>query len=190
MHFKKLKKYYFINKFDPTHIKKLNKDVSIIYRNYTSKIDENLIFKIKNICKKDGRKFFLSNNFKLAVKFGLDGVYLPSFNKKQNHQIYLRRKNFLILGSAHNIKEIKEKERQQVDIIFISSLFKNKKTYLGLNPGTIKYLLNKFNILSKHTKSKIVALGGINKGNFTKLKLLNIFGFAGISFFDVKKNGP
>jgi thiamine-phosphate pyrophosphorylase len=181
MHFKNLKKYYFINKFDPTHIKKLNKDVSIIYRKYTSKIDENLIFKIKNFCKKDGRKFFLSNNFKLAVKFGLDGVYLPSFNKKQNHQIYLRRKNFLILGSAHNIKEIKEKERQQVDIIFISSLFKNKKTFLGLN---------KFNILSKHTKSKIVALGGINKENFTKLKLLNIFGFAGITFFDVKKNGP
>jgi len=41
MHFKNLKKYYFINKFDPTHIKKLNKDVSIIYRKYTSKIDEN-----------------------------------------------------------------------------------------------------------------------------------------------------
>ena len=124
---------------------------------------------------------FKANNFKLAVKLGLDGVYLPSFNKKQNHQIYMRRKNFLILGSAHNIKEIKEKERQQVDIIFISSLFKNKKTFLGLN---------KFNILSKHTKAKIVALGGINKENFTKLKLLNIFGFAGISFFDVKKNGP
>jgi thiamine-phosphate pyrophosphorylase len=181
MHFKNLKKYYFINKFDPTHIKKLNKDVSIIYRKYTSKIDENLIFKIKNFCKKDGRKFFLSNNFKLAIKLDLDGVYLPSFNKKHNHQTYWRRKNFLILGSAHNIKEIKEKERQQVDIIFISSLFKNKKTFLGLN---------KFNILSKHTKSKVVALGGINRKNFSKLKLLNIFGFAGISFFDVKKNGP
>ena len=181
MHYKYLKKYYFINKFDPAHIKKLNKDVSIIYRNYTSKINENLIFKIKNLCKEDGRKFFLSNNFKLAIKLGLDGVYLPSFNKNQNHQTFLRRKNFLILGSAHNIKEIKEKERQKVDIIFISSLFKNKKTFLGLN---------KFNILSKKTKSKVVALGGINKKNLIKLKLLNIFGFAGITFFDAKKNGP
>ena len=181
MHYKYLKKYYFINKFDPAHIKKLNKDVSIIYRNYTSKINENLIFKIKNLCKEDGRKFFLSNNFKLAIKLGLDGVYLPSFNKKQNHQIYLRRKNFLILGSAHNIKEIREKERQKVDIIFIASLFNNKKTFLGLN---------KFNILSKKTKSKVVALGGINKKNLIKLKLLNIFGFAGITFFDAKKNGP
>ena len=112
---------------------------------------------------------------------GLDGVYLPSFNKSLLCRLYPKKKKFLVLGSAHNIKEIREKEKQGVDIIFIASLFKRKNTFLGLN---------KFNILSKKSKCKIVALGGIKKNNLNKLNLLNIYGFSGISFFETKKNGP
>ena len=181
MHINKLNKYYFINRLNLEYLKKLNKDVSIIYRNYSSNIDEKLLIKIRDICRNNKRKFFLSNNYKLALKLGLDGVYLPSFNKSVLYRLYLKKKNFLILGSAHNIKEIREKEKQGVDIIFIASLFKKKNTFLGLN---------KFNILSKKTKCKVVALGGIKKENLNKLNLLNIYGFSGISFFETKKNGP
>ena len=42
-------KYYFINNFDTNIIDKLDRSVSVIYRNYNLKtIDENLILKIKN----------------------------------------------------------------------------------------------------------------------------------------------
>ena len=85
------------------------------------------------------------------------------------------------MGSAHNYKEIKEKELQKVDLIFIASLFNKKKTYLGLN---------KFRALSKLTKKKLIALGGINKNNLKKLNLLNIYGYSGITLFNPKKNGP
>ena len=108
----------------------------------------------------------------------LDGVYIPSFNKNFNHLNYSFSKNFKILGSAHNIKEIKIKELQKVEHIFLSSLFKKNKNYLGLN---------KFKLLSKFTKKKIVALGGISKQNLKVLKLLNRPEFAGISFFEYKK---
>ncbi len=118
--------------------------------------------------------FFISNNFKLALKHSLDGVYLPSFNNSLKHNVYGFRKNFQIIGSAHNIKEIKEKEAQGVDVIFIASLFKKKRSFLGIN---------RFNLLSKQTNKKIVALGGISKKNLHKLRLLKIFGFAGISYF-------
>ena len=87
----------------------------------------------------------------------------------------------MILGSAHNLKEIRQKEKQRVDIIFIASLFKRKKSFLGFN---------KFNILSKKTKTRVVALGGIKKNNLKKLSLLNLYGFSGISFFEGKKKGP
>ena len=43
------------------------------------------------------------------------------------------KKQFLMLGSAHNNKEIKLKERQLVKIIFLSSVFKKNKNYLGIN---------------------------------------------------------
>ena len=120
-------------------------------------------------------KFYLSNDTKLAIKLGLDGVYLPSFNKSTKHLSFSLKKKFNIIGSAHNIKEIKIKEIQKVKKIFISSVFKKNKNYLGIN---------KFKLLSNLTKKKVVALCGISKKNINKLKLLNKSEFAGISFFE------
>ena len=173
-----LKKYYFINKFDPYHIKKLNKNTSIIYRNYNSIINISLLIKIRNFCRKNRRKFYLSNNVKLALKLNLDGVYLPSFNKSLKHLNYQIKKDFLIIGSAHNLLEIRIKEKQKISHIFISSIFKKEKNYLGFY---------KFNNLSKMTKKKVIALGGINNNNVRKINMLNISGFAAIDYFNKPK---
>ena len=171
-----IRKYYFINKFDTNNIDKQDKQTTIIYRNYSSKlIDQVLILKIKSYCKKKKIKFFISNNIKLAMSLNLDGVYLPSFNQNFNHLEYSFKKNFVIIGSAHNNKEIKIKEKQGVSAIFLSSLFKKNKNYLGLN---------KFKLLSKLTTKKIIPLGGISDQNLNKLRLLNCSSFAGISYFE------
>ena len=181
MHIRLLNKYYFISTFDTNNLEKQDKATIIIYRNYTSpRKDINKILKLKNFLKKKGNKFFLANDFKLAFKLRLDGVYLPSFNKKFNHLSFTKIKNFSVIGSAHNLKEIRIKELQKVKTIFLSSLFKKNKNYLGLN---------KFKILCNHTKNEVVALGGISKENLRKLKLLNVTGISGISFFN-KKKGP
>jgi thiamine-phosphate pyrophosphorylase len=80
-----MKKYYFINKFDTNNIERLDKQTTVIYRNYNSKKhDENLIIKIKSYCKKKSIKFYLSNNIKLALKLDLDGAYIPAFNNNLN----------------------------------------------------------------------------------------------------------
>ncbi len=169
-------KYYFINKFETNNIDKQDKHTVIIYRNYSSKImKEELILKIRNYCKKKGIKFYLSNNIKLAIKLNLDGVYIPSFNKSTKHLAHSFKKDFNIVGSAHNLREIRIKENQNVKKIFLSSLFKKNKNYLGIN---------RFKLLAKLTKKKIVSLGGISKNNKKKLSLLNQSDFAGISFFE------
>jgi len=103
MHNKFLNKYYFINKFDQSHLDKQDKETIIIFRNYNHITDIKLILKIKSYCKKKGNKFLLSNNIKLAIKLDLDGVYIPSFNKDKKHLSYSLKKKFTILGSAHNI---------------------------------------------------------------------------------------
>ena len=180
MHNKFLNKYYFINKFDQSHIEKLDKRVTIIFRNYKHKINENLIIKIKKYCKKRGNIFLLSNNIKLAIKLDLDGVYIPSFNKDKGHLSYSFKKSFIVLGSAHNIYEIKTKELQNVKTIFLSSIFKKNKNYLGFY---------RFKLLSLLTKKLVIALGGISNNNLKKLSLTSCHGFAGIAFFEQKK-GP
>ena len=171
-----IKKYYFINKFDINNIDKQDKQTAIIYRNYLTKTpDQTLILKIKKYCKKKSMKFYLSNNIKLAIKLNLDGAYIPSFDKSLKHLAYSYKKNFIIIGSAHNLKEIRTKEIQNVRKIFLSSLFKKNKNFLGIN---------KFKLLSKYTKKKIVVLGGISKENIKKLSLLKNSEFAGISYFE------
>ena len=93
------------------------------------------------------------------MNLDLDGVYLPSFNTKLNlAQINVKEK-FSIIGSAHSIKEIRIKEKQGVELLFLSPLFKTK------------------------TNKKVIALGGITSQNLNKLKMINAFGFAGITIF-------
>ena len=58
MHIETIVKYYFINKFDTNNIKKQDKNTIIIYRNYTStKLDESLILKLKDIVKESHLNF-------------------------------------------------------------------------------------------------------------------------------------
>ena len=85
------------------------------------------------------------------------------------------------MGSAHNLKEIRVKEKQKVSRIFISSVFKDNKNYLGLN---------RFRLISNLSKAQIVALGGISKSNEKLINLTKSTGIAGISFFENKKKGP
>ena len=175
MHNKILNRYYFINKFDQSHIDKQEKKTTIIYRNHNQTLDKKLIIKIKNYCKIRGNKFLLSNNIKLAIHLNLDGVYISSFNKDKKHLSFSLKKNFIILGSVHNVYEMKTKELQNVNSYFLSSLFKKNKNFLGIY---------RFKLLSSLSKKPIIALGGISNDNFKKLNLINCLGFAGISFFE------
>ena len=175
MHNRIPNKFYFINTLKKSNIDKLDHDTGIIFRNYSKKLSIYEIINVKNYCKGKNLKFFLSNNFKLALKLNLDGCYLPAFNNSFEHLNYKTKTSFLIMGSAHNIKEIRQKEAQKVKIIFISSVFKKNKNYLG------PY---KFNLLSKTTDKKVIALGGISKLNEKKVNLLNCFGMSGISYFE------
>ena len=175
MHNKLPNKYYFINKFDTNNIDKLDKNTGIILRNYSSKNNIDTILNLKEFCKKKGFKFYLSNDVRLALNINLDGAYIPSFNNSLKHLAYSNKKNFKIVGSAHSLKEIRTKEIQNVEKIFLSSLFKKNKNFLGIN---------KFKLFFNLTKKKIVILGGISNKNIKKLGLLKKADFAGISYFE------
>ena len=169
------KKYHFISSFDRNLLNNFDNKIGIIYRNHkVKKYDLGQLLMIKKTLKARKIKFFIANNVKLAIKLNLDGVYISSFNKCLKHLSYSLKKNFIIMGSAHNMMQIKTKELQKVDLLFVSSIFKKNSNYLGVN---------KFRIISNYTEKKIIALGGINKDNLKSLKLTSAYGFAGISFF-------
>ena len=173
--------YCFINSYNLTDLSKLSNNINIIYRNYENLNDRETILKLKSFCNKTKRKFYISNNIRLALNLKIDGVYVPSFNKRINYcYLYKAPKKFEIIGSAHNFKEIITKEKQGCDEIFISPIFEVQKTkkYLGII---------RFNLLTNLTNKRIIALGGINQKNYRKLKSTKMNGFACISW--AKKNG-
>ena len=178
MHKFKIKKYFFINKFNKNNIDNLENNTAIIYRNYKKKNHLKEIIKIKKYCKIKRIRFYLSNDIKLSLDLKLDGAYIPSFNSSYHHLSYKLKKNFNLIGSAHNLKQIRIKECQKVKLIFLSSLFKENKNYLGIN---------RFNNFSKLTRKKLIALGGISIENLKKLKIVNCVGFSGIRYFTKKR---
>jgi thiamine-phosphate pyrophosphorylase len=170
------KKYHFISSFDRNLLDNFDDKIGIIYRNHQlKKYDPSEILNIKKILKTKKIKLFLSNNVKLAIKLDLDGVYISSFNKCFAHLSYSFKRKFNIIGSAHNLNQIRIKELQNVKLIFISSIFKKNQNFLGIN---------RFKIISKYTKKKIIALGGLKKKNLKFLRLTFSYGFAGISYFE------
>ena len=174
MHNNLPKQYYFIEKFDKKILENQSTKTAIIYRNYSKKINKIEILKLREFCNKKKLRLFISNNFKLALNLNLDGAYIPSFNKSFYHLNFSLKKDFIIIGSAHNLREIRIKELQKVDAIFLSSIFKKNNNYLGLF---------KFLNLRSLSKKNIIALGGISKKNKKILHMINLWGFSGISYF-------
>jgi len=168
--------YYFISEINYSRLKNLDKNISLIWRNKNKETPIKILIELRNFCNKNNRKLYINNNIKLANKIKADGLYISSYNKDLMLKSNLLKTKFKILGSAHNLKEIKIKELQNVDEIFLSPLFKEK---------TNKQLdIYKYFNLRKTTKMKDISLGGINEKNIKKLRLIRPFGFAGISYFE------
>ena len=88
-------------------------------------------------------------------------------------------RNFI--AKALYSSKYKKKLDQGCEAIFLSPLFKIKKNRQNLGVCRFKLLTLKY-------KNKFIALGGIRKQNINFLKMLNIYGMAGISY--LKKNRP
>ena len=176
MHINKFKKYYFINEFNYTLLINLHKNISFIWRNKDKETPIKTVIKLRDFCKKNQRYFYISNDIKLARKVDADGVYISSSNKNLILKATGFKKKFKIIGSAHNLKEIRIKELQNIQEIFLSPLFKEK---INKQLNIYRYLK-----LRAITRMKDISLGGINSKNLKKLNLIRPVGFAGISYFE------
>ena len=151
---------------------------SIIYRNNKKVNNMNDLALFRKNCKLKAIKFYVANNYTLAILLNSDGLYLSSFNKRLKSLNYIK-SNFEIIGSAHNYKEIYEKLKQGCSSILFSKLFvvdyDKKASYLGVV---------KFNNLSRISRN-LIPLGGIKIKNLNKLKNVYCEGFALLS--EIKK---
>mgnify|MGYP001464597664 CR=1 FL=1 len=146
---------------------KIHKKFNIIYRNFKKLENIDDIKKFRKQCKLKQIKFFIANNTKLAVTLNADGLYVSAFNKDLK-SLHYKKSNFSIIGSAHNMKEIKLKILQGCNHILLSKLFKvdydDKAAHLGII---------KFNIFCNKMSKILVALGGIKIEKLNHLRHIN-----------------
>ena len=160
--------FIFLDQYNNKIFENNNTNIGVIYRNYNDPKREIELTKIAKACKKKRYQIFVANDIKLALKIKADGIYIPSFNKTKKFR-NLENKKLMILGSAHNKKEIHEKILQKCQAVFLSPVFYVEKSTNFLN-------VHQFNSLSRSSKINIFALGGINEHNVNKLRLLYING--------------
>ena len=172
------KKYFFIiesiKKINLDNLKNINK-FNIIYRTVKIKDKKEDLLKFRKMCKRKRIDFYVANDTQLLKSIQADGIYISAHNKNLKYKFY-KKMNYKIIGSAHNLREIKLKKLQGCTTIFLSRLFKTN--YKGKNGhlGIVKYNLSPF------IKS-LSALGGINKNNFNKLRCVKSDSFALSSAF-------
>jgi len=167
-----------IKDIDLRNIKLINRYI-IIYRN-THKIENiDKLVRFRRYCKSKKIDFYVSNDEKLTSDLKADGLYISAHNRNLR-LAKLRKSNYKIIGSAHNIKELNIKMLQGCSSIIFSRLFKVsdplKKGFLGVI---------KFNLFKLSRKENLVPLGGINLSNLTKLKMVKSNSFALLS--EIKK---
>jgi len=81
----------------------------------------------------------------------------------------LFKKDFLIIGTAHNQLEYYFKKRQNCKIIALYPIFYNPKFSKNKTLGPIK-----FNLISQFWNSNLCALGGINETNIKKINITKV----------------
>ena len=145
-------------------IKKIKNVTIIYYIDDFQLFNENNCKLIKDFCKNINAPFYVVNSIKNALKYKATGIYITADNKR----IVLKKFNKLkIIGSAHNNLEYFFKKNQKCNMIMLSPLFYNKKYSNNNILGTAK-----FRLISKNWKIDVCALGGINKTNINKVKLI------------------
>ena len=167
-----------IKDIDLRNIKLINKYI-IIYRNNGEIENIDKLLRFRRDCKSKMIDFYISNDEKLAAGLQADGLYISAHNTNLR-LAKLRKCNYKIIGSAHNIKELNIKLLQGCSTIIFPRLFKvsspHKKGFMGVI---------KFNLFKLTRKENLVPLGGINLSNLNKLKMVKSNSFALLS--EIKK---
>jgi thiamine-phosphate pyrophosphorylase len=167
-----------IKDIDLRNIKLINRYI-IIYRN-SGKIENiDKLVRFRRCCKSKKIDFYVSNNEKLTSDLRADGLYISAHNTNLR-LAKLKKSNYKIIGSAHNVKELNIKILQGCSSIIFSRLFKVSHPFKKSSLGVIK-----FNLFKLSRKENLVPLGGINLSNLTKLKMVKSNSFALLS--EIKK---
>ena len=179
---KNFKLFFFIEKLNELNLDYAKKIGAILILRNPEKINLEDLKRFIKRCIYKKINLFIQNRVKILFLLKTNNFYISAYNKSRFKQLRKINRKVKIIGSAHNIPEIREKLAQGCEYIVLSRIFKTsnkfKKGFLGTT---------KFNLVTRNFSQKIIALGGINEKRFKLLRMLNISGC--VMLKDKKKAG-
>lgn len=143
--------------------------------------------KLFPICKKAGILLIINDYPEIAKKCGADGVHLGLSDGSIENARKLLGDHAIIGATAHNLEEAKSAEKAGADYLGVGAAFGSSTKKNASNFNIEDYLE-----ITSNVSIPVVAIGGINSDNISKL---NGFGLAGVAVVsaifdsdDVKKS--
>lgn len=143
--------------------------------------------KLLPICKKAGIPLIINDYPEIAKKCGADGVHLGLSDGSIENARKLLGDYAIIGATAHNLEEAKSAEKAGADYLGVGAAFGSSTKKNASNFNIEDYLE-----ITSNVSIPVVAIGGINSDNISKL---NGFGLAGVAVVsaifdsdDVKKS--
>lgn len=132
--------------------------------------------KLKNICKKFGVPLIINDNVNIAKVVDADGVHIGQEDIPISDAIKILGKNKIIGVSVFNVKEALLAEKMEATYLGVGSIFKTNS-----KPDAKTVPLSILREICRSVKIPVVAIGGINGSNISKLSGSGVSGVAIIS---------
>lgn len=143
--------------------------------------------KLLPICKKAGIPLIINDYPEIAKKCGADGVHLGLSDGSIENARKLLGDHAIIGATAHNLEEAKSAEKAGADYLGVGAAFGSSTKKNASNFNIEDYLE-----ITSNVSIPVVAIGGINSDNISKLNGFGLVGVAVVSAIfdsdDVKKS--
>ena len=149
----------------------------ILFRHYhTPSLERRRIFDaIRHIADQSGHWVIISDNVATAKHWRADGVHVTAATKKRTNVLrYARKADLIVSMTAHDKREMTYANRL-ADMIFVSPIYPTTS-----HPGAITLGERGLAMLADRTNRPVIALGGLNRKNSSKIMESGAYGWAAI----------
>ncbi|OGC04320.1 thiamine-phosphate diphosphorylase [candidate division WOR-1 bacterium RIFOXYA12_FULL_43_27] len=125
--------------------------------------------KVQKLTRQAGVVFIVNDSVEVAKKVDADGVHLGQKDGNPKKARKILGPDKLIGVSTHNLAEALKAQRAGADYIAIGNIFETPS-----KPGKNGIGAQKLKVISEKLKVPVVAIGGINRNNISKIKAVGI----------------
>lgn len=166
---------------DPVEIAKyMPMGSAIIYRHFGKEDRVQEAEALRQVTFERGQQFLIGHDPELAIATGADGVHFRRDSPRSLSGLWRKRcPGWILTMAGFKTEAVFAQPIHDLDALIISSVFESQSPSAGDPIGLVK-----FTSLCQKLDVPVIALGGINAGNASKIETSGASGLAAVSAFE------